>query len=302
VKVLVSGAGGDIGQSIAKILRKFSLVSEIIGSDIHDEILAHDLFESISVLPPAFSPDYFECLNSCLTSEGVDLFIPTSEPELRWFSTNPEYAQSLRARVLMTSHEAMRICFDKLLTSEHLLLHGLPSPWSISVSDADAGPPKLPCILKSRTGSGGSSIYYLDEAENFVYYKKLFPDYIWQQFLPESKGEYTCGVYRCLDGSTRVITMRRRLSSGVTSYAEVVDDQSINFLCTRIAESLNLFGSINVQLRLVEELGPMVFEINPRFSSTVGMRHNIGFADVIWSIEEQFLMCLRRPFRVHGQA
>ena len=33
----------------------------------------------------------------------------------------------------------------------------------------------------------------------------------------------------------------------------------------------------------------MVFEINPRFSSTVGMRHKVGFSDLIWSIQETVL-------------
>jgi len=42
---------------------------------------------------------------------------------------------------------------------------------------------------------------------------------------------------------------------------------------------------MNVQLRLTEQ-GPRVFEINPRFSSTVLMRHRIGFSDVLWSIQE----------------
>ena len=63
----------------------------------------------------------------------------------------------------------------------------------------------------------------------------------------------------------------------------------------QIAESLDLFGSINIQLRLVEKEGPMVFEINPRFSSTVGMRHMIGFSDLIWSIEEQYLKIAASP-------
>ena len=31
----------------------------------------------------------------------------------------------------------------------------------------------------------------------------------------------------------------------------------------------------------------MVFEINPRFSSTVLFRHLLGFKDVIWAIEAQ---------------
>ena len=42
---------------------------------------------------------------------------------------------------------------------------------------------------------------------------------------------------------------------------------------------------MNVQLRLTDR-GPRVFEINPRFSSTVLMRHRMGFTDVLWAIEE----------------
>ena len=32
----------------------------------------------------------------------------------------------------------------------------------------------------------------------------------------------------------------------------------------------------------------MVFEVNPRFSSTAYMRHKLGFTDVIWSLKEFF--------------
>ena len=89
--------------------------------------------------------------------------------------------------------------------------------------------------------------------------------------------------------------MKRRLSSGVTSFAQVVNDPLIETLCVNIAESLDLLGSINVQLRLVDNNVPMVFEINPRFSSTVGMRHAIGFSDLIWSVEEQYLGQMPSP-------
>jgi len=42
---------------------------------------------------------------------------------------------------------------------------------------------------------------------------------------------------------------------------------------------------MNVQLRLTD-VGPRVFEINPRFSSTVLMRHRMGFTDVLWMLDE----------------
>jgi len=47
---------------------------------------------------------------------------------------------------------------------------------------------------------------------------------------------------------------------------------------------LELIGAINVQLRMKDN-EPYIFEINPRFSSTVGFRHRMGFQDFLWSIE-----------------
>ena len=289
MKFLVSGVGGDIGQSISNILSGYYSEAEIFGSDIHDEFFPGDIFKGIKLLPPVTSPAYIDRLSEYLVKEKIDIFIPTSEAELRWFVDGDVDLNSLPSHCLMASSKAMKIGFDKFLTSRHLVAHGLPAPWVSVASDSDLGAPEIPCIFKSRAGAGNSSVFYIDNHEKSICFQRVFPDYIWQQFLPLSKGEFTCGVYRCLDGSTRVIAMRRRLSSGVTSFAQVVNNPLIEALCVNIADSLDLFGSINVQLRLVGDNVPMVFEINPRFSSTVGMRHSIGFCDVIWSIEEQYL-------------
>ena len=56
-------------------------------------------------------------------------------------------------------------------------------------------------------------------------------------------------------------------------------------MCELIAQGLDLRGSMNIQLRLTDK-GPRVFEINPRFSSTVLMRHRIGYSDVLWALDE----------------
>lgn len=289
MRILVSGAGGDIAQSISNILTSYYKDAIVFGSDIHDEFVARQLYEKILILPPVSSPTYLGSLTESLLRESIDIFIPTSEPELRWLVAHQFAINDLSSHCLMASSKAMAIGFDKFLTYRHLAENRLPAPWASIVSDSDFGAPEIPCILKSRTGAGNSSVYYIDDHDKSVHFQNLFPDYIWQQYLPLSDGEFTCGVYRCLNGLTRVIAMRRRLSSGVTSYAEVVNNSLIESLCTRIAESLDLFGSINIQLRLVANLGPMVFEINPRFSSTVGMRHAVGFSDLIWSIEEQYM-------------
>lgn len=90
--------------------------------------------------------------------------------------------------------------------------------------------------------------------------------------------------------------MLRSLQGGLTKKATIVSDDDIQRLLTLIAEKLPARAFINVQLRVF--LGrPKVFEINPRFSSTVMMRHLVGFSDVIWAVET-FQGNLMRPAKV----
>ena len=145
-----------------------------------------------------------------------------------------------------------------------------------------------PCILKSRYGAGSKAVYIVKDQESGDLYKALFPDFVWQEYISDDDNEYTCGVYGCSDGQIRTIIFRRRLVGGMTGFAELVQNQAIESLCETVATALGLRGSINIQLRLSPR-GPIIFEINPRFSSTVVFRHQMGFTDVLWALQEQVL-------------
>ena len=111
----------------------------------------------------------------------------------------------------------------------------------------------------------------------------LGPDFFAQEEVGDAGQEYTCGVFRAL-GQTRVIAFRRHLAGGITHRGQVVEHAEIIKVCERIAEAADLIGALNVQLRLQHDR-PSVFEINPRFSSTVLFRHMLGFTDVLWWLD-----------------
>ncbi|MDR2646490.1 MAG: ATP-grasp domain-containing protein [Holosporaceae bacterium] len=154
--------------------------------------------------------------------------------------------------------------------------------------------PSYPCIFKSRKGSGGTSIA-LVESEKFLsdHCELLTDENIFQELLLPEDEEYTCGVYRTLIGNVRTIIFKRRLAmkGGHSDKGVLVENSDVMNLLLSIADKLDLKGSINVQLKLTKD-GPKVFEINPRFSSTIVFRHILGFSDVLWSIEESFNMPL----------
>jgi len=176
----------------------------------------------------------------------------------------------------------MEIGFDKYKTAEFLRENDLPYPWT-RIAAAGA-PPEFPCILKNRTGCGSKDVQILTDKT----YNDRVPsseEDVFQEWIAGDGAEYTCGLFRSSAGKIRAIILRRKLRGGVTGCGVVEERAVIEDLLYALAEKLKLLGSINVQLRLREEI-PYIFEINPRFSSTVRFRHKLGFTDVLWSMQD----------------
>jgi carbamoyl-phosphate synthase large subunit len=284
LNILVTGCGGDIGQSIGKILNEYTLVNNLYGCDISDKNAAKFIFSNFFIGLACNDPKYISNLENIVKEKNIDLIIPISEPELRFLS-KLKISKIGKADLILASAEALEVGFDKLNTANFLKKENLPFPITHSVTTIDVID-KFPVILKSRTGSGSSNVSIVRDNDSFVSIKKSNPDFIVQEFLDGDSGEFTCGVFRSKGGIIRCIILKRELMGGFTGYGEVIENKEIEKLLHNLAAKLQLTGSINVQLRLTSK-GPVVFEINPRFSSTVRFRHLFGFKDVEWSIEDR---------------
>ncbi len=283
-KILVTGCGGDIALSIARILKSEGVALWIVGCDITESHAGRFFYDSIHLLPKVTSSDYQKSLKALIETLAPDMIVVGSEPEIRFFAQQDLHEKAFGVPVICANKSAMDVGFDKLRTAEFLKKLGAPSPWTLPVATSD--PLEIPCIVKDRTGSGSKTIAVVDDSTLVEYYRKKLPDGIWQERLLPDNQEYTCGLYGARDGSIRHFVARRQLVGGLTGSGEVVHNGDIHRLLLAIARALVLRGSINVQLRLTAK-GPVVFEINPRFSSTVMFRHLFGFKDVIWSIQEK---------------
>lgn len=284
MKILVTGVAGDIGNGIGRILRDSGLTSRLIGCDIHDQHMGPFVFDVCRLVPVVTVRSYLDILLGVAKEYEVDAIIPTSEAEQRFFFERGISQEIGSIPLIMANTKVLDVGFDKLKTAHFLAGQNLPFPWTTTVADNE--PKEFPCIMKSRFGAGSKEMRLIGGPELVPAFRKIFSDNIWQECVGTIDEEYTCGLYRSLAGVIRVIVFRRRLSAGTTIYGEVVDNPEINQLCSQIAEAVELNGSINVQLRLTSH-GPIVFEINPRFSSTVVFRHKLGFEDLIWSISEK---------------
>lgn len=283
--ILITGCGGDIAISVARLVRELVDGCHLIGTDIHSDHPASVFFDTVRTVPRADAADYTRVMAKLVEEQGVDVVIPMSEAELKVFLAHDALERFHDAKVISASRFALETGLDKLKTARLIEESGLAAPWTVVVGESE--PNNTPCILKARSGQGSKSVSIVQTSEQAARYSATRRGDIWQELLGDADHEFTCGLFRAPNVAARSIAIRRKLQGGLTGSGEVVHDDAISEYLAKIADALNLRGSINVQLRMTDR-GPVAFEINPRFSSTVLFRHRMGFQDFLWTLQDVF--------------
>jgi carbamoyl-phosphate synthase large subunit len=283
--ILVTSCGGDIGQSIGKILK--DLGHKTFGWDISSNNAAKFIFDNFQTCLKVTEANYLLELSNYIKKNEINIVIPISEPELRFYTENEDAINYLQTvKVLIADRFTREIGFDKRKTSLFLKEKGLPFPnlYSLDIEEDIV----FPLIAKPNTGAGSSNVFIVEDINELKFICSKYEDLILQEMLDGSQGEFTCCVFRSEKKEVRTIIFKRELTAGgYSGFGELVENNKIEKLLLDLTKLLDLKGSINVQLRL-HKGEPVVFEINPRFSSTILFRHLLGFKDLKWSIQDAF--------------
>jgi carbamoyl-phosphate synthase large subunit len=275
---------GDIAESISMILERNVMSAQIYGSDIRPDLINTNLCASSFMSPSADDPTFFQWLTDVLSKNKFEFYIPCSEDELLVISNFSDIQlaniNSL-TKIVWAGASVIKRLASKSNTSSFLNSINLNPPKLFSKYEEIID---FPVVVKPDVGRGSKNIFVCLDQLQVKAALALVENSIIQEYIPSPESEYTCVVYRNFNFATVCIVFHRYLSGGLTSWAEVVNDPAIKNICVRIADELDLTGSINIQLRKSKDR-IAVFEINPRFSSTVFMRSLVNFNDLLWSLE-----------------
>src|SRR5688572_14478286 len=83
LNILVTGCGGDIGQSIGKILKSNAICSFVLGTDLHNHHAGLFIFDKCLIVSNCNSKGYVQEIQTAIKEHHIDIIIPASEPELR---------------------------------------------------------------------------------------------------------------------------------------------------------------------------------------------------------------------------
>ena len=135
LNILVTGCGGDIGQSLGKILLKSAYTANLFGIDISDKNAAQFIFPNFSVGVRYTNEEYLQKLEAFIADNAIDIVIPIAEPELRNFSEINILDNVGNAKMITASSKALEVGFDKYKTAQFLEAEGFPFPKTYLAKD-----------------------------------------------------------------------------------------------------------------------------------------------------------------------
>jgi len=294
-KIIVTGISGNVGQGILRNIRDSFPELFLIGIDISEFTAGNYLCDATYKVPLASDEKYIPSLQKILIKEkNVKLIIPSTDFETSSLSRNRDL---LNCQIIASESKIIQIYLDKYDTYLHhekleipFAKSWLPSKYNFSEKEI---------IVKPRKGRGSRSI--IINPKNF---KSLNDDYIVQPLLIGK--EITSSVYVTkMNEIHGVFSMERELENGATSKAIVVSefDTKIKSIAQKMVDFGGLRGCFNIQSIVDNEGLVTPFEINCRVSGTNSIRHNLGFKDVKYLIQEYLFDVLPdKPNPIDGVA
>jgi carbamoyl-phosphate synthase large subunit len=279
VNILVTGAGAGVGQSIIKAAKLSKVNKKIVVVD--NSFLAAGMYraDAAYLVPLSKEKGYIEKIIGICKKEKIDIIFVGTDIELPILAKNKKKIESATKAILMISNpKAVAIADDKWLTTQFLRTNKFPYPVSSLTNGLTSFLEKInfPIIIKPRIGARSIGFFVVKDDKELKDKMNQIESPIIQEYLSSEDDEYTCSSLFYNGECYGVLTMKRWLRNGDTYKAIIKNDLKLEKFIAEVGKKLKIFGPCNFQLRKTKK-GPVIFEINCRFSGTTGTASYLGF-------------------------
>lgn len=275
--VLITGAGGAAVPGLIRRLRKNGYI--VVAADM-DPLAAGFYYANKSfVIPAGNSMDFLPAISDICSTEKVDVIVPLVDEELL---ACLELERDAIA-VMLPRYDFVETCLDKYALMGRLSKANIAIPETRLATNGHEGL-MFPLVVKPRIGRGSRGLQIVrTEAELSDYFTTTnyaAEALILQEYIEGV--EYTVSAVAWRDGEVQAVVPKEIISKkGITKLAVTRRNSRIDELCYRVQSQLRPDGPFNVQLRIDERSGePLIFEINPRFSTTISLTIAAGIDEL----------------------
>ncbi|MEM5544993.1 ATP-grasp domain-containing protein [Sulfitobacter sp. AS92] len=238
-------------------------------------------------VPRCDDPTYAEAVRAIVAKTGVNLVIPTIDPELMSLSEARSSFDELGARVHVSDPATIAVVRDKARTSQVLDSAGVPVPRTQTLAALRAEPVLLswPVFLKPTGGSASRGLAVINRQEDLP--ANVDEPMIAQDYLRGP--EFTINMFVKADGQLSAVIPHVRLSvrAGEVEKGRTERRTDLRLIAEGIVTALpGLRGVVCFQVIDDAVLGPRVIEINARFGGGYPLAHAAGATFARWLLEE----------------
>jgi carbamoyl-phosphate synthase large subunit len=278
ITVLMTAAGGASIPGIIEHLRS-TWGFRVLAADMDRHAAGLYLADKGFVIPPGASPDFLPVIRSICRQEKVNVFIPLVDEEL----VEALEIEADGVAVLCPRRAFVESCLDKFVLMQQLKSAGISVP-DTHLASGDLEEVVFPAMVKPRRGRGSRGIGVVRSQSELVQFLKtspLTPDQLIVQTYIDGL-EFTVSVTVWRDGMVHAVVPKEIIcKKGITHLAVTRRNSRIDALCHAVQNSLHADGPFNVQLCVDKTLSiPLIFEINPRFSTTVSLTIAAGIDEI----------------------
>ena len=275
--VLFTGAGGAALPWMIAHLKGQGY--RVLAADMDPRAAGLFLADRGFIIPAGLSADFLPAVRKICREENVRCFIPLVDEEL----INAISLENETLAVLTPRLGFITLCLDKYALMKALAEQGVGAPETVLASEY-RGQGKGPFLVKPRRGRGSRGVHRFvsrkDLEQHLSLEKGSLQDILVQELVEGP--EFTISVVAWRDGAVQAVVPKEILSKrGITRMAVTRRSEAIDRACRKVQDILHADGPFNVQLCLDARTGePKIFEINPRFSTSVTLTVAAGIDEV----------------------
>ena len=255
------------------------------------------------IIPSGSDPNYVSKIKELINKYELDILLPWSDEEALTLSFNKERLESEGCKILVSSKDVMKTITNKYETYKKLKNAGLKTPEYTKASGItdikkcinDYGFPKKTVIVKPASGRGGRGVHVFIGEDNppdwlglgrrevrlnyFDQESHNFDDYEDWLIMPCLKAPvYDVDVY-CSKGNLINCFIRKRINpTGIPFKGNILMiDKSTEDYAKNICSVLNLDSLHDLDMMTHPTLGPILIEVIPRPSGSLGALSLAGF-------------------------
>lgn len=239
-------------------------------------------------VPRCDHPEFVDAVVGICADQGVDLVVPTIDPELPPLSRHADRFRAAGAWVAVSEPAVVDIARDKLRTAQFLAGHDIPAPRSAAVAEVVAAPDAWtwPVLAKPRAGSSSIGLHLLTSPDQLA---RLQPDdgQMVQELLRGQ--EYTVNLFFDRAGRMRCAIPHRRCEVRAGEVAKGLTQRhaELERIAWLLGDTLRGARGVLCFQAITDDRGlPTVFEINARFGGGYPLAHRAGAPFAQWLLEE----------------